>query len=197
MSETPRTCTLIPPEKFQQHPWKNGLGVTIELLRSDNGLEEFDWRLSIATVTQDGLFSDFTGLRRQLLLLEGNGIELDFNQDQKIVLNHRFEMAAFDGGWPTEARLLDGAIQDFNVMTRKGVCHARVYSSHSDSNRWIPIEGSLLLVFSPDVPIQVALSTTETYLIAAGNLLKLEHTTGSQFQISAGAFIAMDIQFNG
>ncbi|MFT5504834.1 MAG: environmental stress-induced protein Ves [Gammaproteobacteria bacterium] len=197
MSELNLSYTLFSPEKFQRHLWRNGLGVTTELLRSDNDSGEFDWRLSIAQVAQDGLFSDFAGLRRQLLLLEGSGIELDFNQNQKMILNHRFEVADFDGGWSTAARLLDGPIQDFNVMTRKDVCHARVYSSHSDCDQWIPMEGKLFLVFSPDGPILITSSTTEPYTIPAGNLLKVENATGSKFQISAGTFIAIDIQFNG
>jgi len=59
-------------------PWRNGLGTTVELLKQDLPDEAgFAWRLSMADVTTDGEFSNFSGYDRTLLLLEGNGLTLD------------------------------------------------------------------------------------------------------------------------
>jgi len=59
--------TIISPQQFKKTPWKNGKGETTELAISEGGtLENFDWRLSIASVTEDGAFSYFTGYCRNL-----------------------------------------------------------------------------------------------------------------------------------
>jgi len=53
--------TIISPQQFKQIPWKNGKGTTTELAISDGGtLDHFAWRLSIASVVEDGEFSDFS-----------------------------------------------------------------------------------------------------------------------------------------
>ncbi len=49
--------TVFSPENFRTIPWKNGLGHTTELAISEGGsLDDFDWRLSIASVVNDGDF---------------------------------------------------------------------------------------------------------------------------------------------
>ena len=69
---------LFEPASFHRMQWRNGQGITIELLKhdADHG-DEFNWRLSIASVSQNGEFSCFSGYDRTLILLEGNGVTLD------------------------------------------------------------------------------------------------------------------------
>src|SRR2546422_8818735 len=54
-------------------PWKNGLGVTTEILiePSDATIGNFDWRLSMARIGADGPFASFPNIDRLLLVLEG------------------------------------------------------------------------------------------------------------------------------
>jgi len=112
---------IITPTQFKTIPWKNGKGVTTELAISPNGtLDKFDWRLSIATVAEDGSFSNFNGLCRNLILIEGNGIRLahlssDGNKTYDELV-HLLDIATFDGGVDTEGELIDGTIKDFNLM---------------------------------------------------------------------------------
>ena len=56
---------ITKPEDFITMPWRNGLGSTIELVKHWSG-DSFQWRLSMADVTQDGAFSDFSGYDRSL-----------------------------------------------------------------------------------------------------------------------------------
>ena len=118
---------LFTHQDFKTVPWKNGKGSTRELrvenLETDDA---FAWRLSMAPVMTDGLFSDFSGYDRKLILVEGKGMTLRYGNGQADQLNNRFDMASFDGGWRTEANLHQGEILDFNVMTRQGVCHSQV-----------------------------------------------------------------------
>ena len=71
---------IIAPNNFCVIPWKNGKGETIELAINEGGtIDKFDWRLSIASVVENGFFSDFTGYYRHLALIKGNGVELEHN----------------------------------------------------------------------------------------------------------------------
>ena len=78
MTTSITAATILGPDTFRAMPWRNGLGTTIELLKQDlpDG-DGFAWRLSMADVTTDGEFSNFSGYDRTLLLLDGNGLMLD------------------------------------------------------------------------------------------------------------------------
>ena len=60
---------------FRTMPWANGKGVTVEMARAD-GPEGMLWRLSRASVVEDGPFSIFPGLERNLTVLTGPGFDL-------------------------------------------------------------------------------------------------------------------------
>lgn len=119
--------TIISPEQYKTIPWKNGLGETTELaINEDGNLENFDWRLSIATVTQDGVFSDFSGYSRNLVLISGQGIHLQHDSKKIDQLDKLLDMASFDGGCKTVGKLTSGAIKDFNIMTKTSIYQAQV-----------------------------------------------------------------------
>ena len=110
---------IISPDHYKSIPWKNGQGMTTELAISDGGtVHDFEWRISIASVVEDGVFSDFSGFLRHLILIEGNGIELKHNNAQLDKLNAVLDYAKFDGGCITTGKLIDGPIKDLNVMTK-------------------------------------------------------------------------------
>lgn len=146
------TINIISPESFRTIPWKNGKGVTTELAININGtLTNFDWRLSIAEVAEDGLFSDFSGYLRNLILIEGNGINLHHSSDSLELRTDRLlnllDYATFDGGFQTFGELRDGAIQDFNLMTREGKYKCSVETWTSKLTKYLPVS-DLNFIFS-------------------------------------------------
>jgi len=117
---------LIAARDCRRMRWKNDGGWTTELARSDDGDGEFRWRVSIAEIEKDGPFSSFPGVERDLLLLEGNGIELDVDDAPPRRLVRRFEHVRFDGAARVGCRLLAGPTRDFNVMARRDAVRAEV-----------------------------------------------------------------------
>lgn len=109
-------------------PWKNGGGSTRQLLISPAGagLDDFDYRLSLASVASDGPFSRFDGVDRQLLILQGAGLELELDGRDSLRLTPGGAPLAFAGETPAQSRLLDGPLTDFNVMTRRGRYQSRL-----------------------------------------------------------------------
>lgn len=97
-------------------PWRNGGGVTRELLAWPH---PSDWRLriSVADIGADGPFSAFAGVRRWFALLSGDGVVLDFG-GQPHALRLGDAPLAFDGAQAPGCRLLGGPVRDLNLMCR-------------------------------------------------------------------------------
>jgi uncharacterized protein len=102
-------------------PWKNGGGVTHDVIVSPAGatLETFDWRISIAEIAADGPFSRFPGIDRKLAVLKGK-VALTVEGGAPAVLDPNTDPLDFHGESAVEGRLVDGPSTDLNVMTRRG-----------------------------------------------------------------------------
>ncbi|MBZ9869028.1 HutD family protein [Mesorhizobium sp. CA15] len=107
---------------YRVMPWKNGGGTTTEIAVSPDGagLDDFDWRISMARVETSGPFSSFAGIDRTLSVLEGEGIILDIAGQAPARLTMASAPLAFPGDVPTGAALIGGPITDLNIMTRRG-----------------------------------------------------------------------------
>lgn len=131
---------LIPANENRRVRWKNDGGWTTELACDGEG-EHFRWRASIAEIDSDGPFSSFPNLDRDLILLDGDGIELDIGRTtQRLV--RRFERIHFAGESPVECRLINGPTRDFNVMARRDLVRAEVVAR--------PLTGSMMLFAETD-----------------------------------------------
>lgn len=111
-------------------PWKNGRGTTRELALGPPGASfergDFDWRISAASVEEDGPFSSFPGIERVLVVTRGAGIVLDHGEAAPRARVERLVPYRFSGDWPTRGELVSGRIADFNVLCRRGVARAEV-----------------------------------------------------------------------
>jgi uncharacterized protein len=130
MSEAPR---IVRADAVPAQPWKNGGGVTRELLAwPDAG----DWqvRVSVAEIERDGPFSAFPGVERWFGVLKGAGVELDFG-GRAVRLTRTDPPLRFDGAAAPGCRLLDGPTRDLNLMLRGLQGTLRLVDDESD---WSP-----------------------------------------------------------
>lgn len=113
---------IVRATEYRSMPWKNGGGETREIMVSPPGatLDTLDWRVSLATVASDGPFSAFNGVQRTLCVIRGAGIRLRVGDDPPTTLMENSAPYSFDGEATTSATLIDGAIVDLNVMSRRG-----------------------------------------------------------------------------
>jgi environmental stress-induced protein Ves len=72
-----------------------------------------------------GPFSAFAGVDRQIMLLEGDGVQLASPAWQH-TLGTRWEPFAFSGDDAVDCTLLGGTSTDFNLMLRRGVWQGRL-----------------------------------------------------------------------
>lgn len=120
-------------------PWKNGGGVTREIVCQPTGagIGDFDWRVSIAHIASDGPFSAFPGVDRIITLLSGGGVHLQSNDgDVDHLLDKPLTPFAFKGETNINASLLDQDCHDFNVMTRRSTCHNVSLQIVRNANEW-------------------------------------------------------------
>jgi len=109
-------------------PWKNGGGETIEVIIAPDHstLESFDWRISRARIDRSGPFSPFPGIDRTLVAVEGKGIVLRFDGAPPVVLAPGDPPLSFAGEARVDSKMLDGAVAELNVMTRRDRFNHRV-----------------------------------------------------------------------
>lgn len=109
-------------------PWKNGAGETVEIAVFPAGasVDDFDWRISMATVASDGPFSIFPGVDRTLSILSGSGMVLAIADAEAVPLTRDSQPLPFAADVAVNATLTGGPITDLNVMTRRGRFHHSV-----------------------------------------------------------------------
>src|SRR5262245_33574184 len=131
-------------------PWKNGLGTTREIAIDPPGAAmgdtTFRWRLSIADVAQSGPFSAFPGIDRTIMVIKGNGMVLSVAGRPAQRLDRRFVPYEFSGDAATECELIDGPIQDFNLMINPMQVTARAEIRELSRAGTIPLAGDICIV---------------------------------------------------
>lgn len=109
----------LTPADYTLQPWKNGRGTTTEVLRIERD-GQLLLRLSRASVVEDGPFSIFPGMERNLTVLSGPGFRLTGDG-----INLRCDPlvpVAFPGDVAvTATETQDQQSDDFNVMTARAL----------------------------------------------------------------------------
>ena len=168
--------TILSPETFKTIPWKNGLGHTTELaINSGGNLDNFDWRLSIASVVNDGNFSNFSGYQRNLVLIEGEGLILDHRNGDIDELTNLLDISHFDGGSKTHGSLVNGGIKDFNIMTNENSftaevnCYVKQHSAHIAS-----LTNKLIFAYSQTNEMNIGHGSKPIASVPVGHLAQLQ-----------------------
>jgi uncharacterized protein len=126
-------------------PWRNGGGLTREVVSAGgSGPQGFDWRVSIADVSEPGPFSSFPGVDRLITVVEGEGMDLVVDGVEHVLGLH--EPFRFDGASQTSCSRLAGPIRDLNIMTRNDRLTASVAIRDLSQNRPVALADSQVLL---------------------------------------------------
>lgn len=195
MTKTSLPHRIVPPTEFNRLPWKNGLGFTTELLRQPATGEVFDWRLSIARVDRDGPFSNFAGYQRTLVLLAGNGITLLHRGEEQQTLGQPLARASFAGEGPTSASLHRGPIEDFNIITREGICWSQTRCDADSRGMEIDSQATCLLVYASGDDLAISIDGAPALLLPGGYLLAVSPLRPLHCAIDGKGYIAVEIHY--
>ena len=108
----------LTPGDYVSMPWANGRGTTVEMLRETGPDGALRLRLSMASVFEDGPFSSFPGIERNLTVISGPGFDL-LGETQFTAAPLR--PVAFPGDVPIAAVGVAAPCDDFNVMTARAL----------------------------------------------------------------------------
>lgn len=113
---------VIRASDYRRMPWKNGGGVTSEVLVEPHPSDasRFTFRISLADVASDGPFSRFDGYDRHIMLVDGAGMTLDCGAHGTIALA-RHEPRSFSGDWDVTGTLTSGPVRDLNLIVDRAV----------------------------------------------------------------------------
>lgn len=106
-------------------PWRNGGGITHDLLAWPVGAAAWQVRVSVADIDRDGPFSRFDGVQRWFAVLSGAGVRLQLPAGE-VTLTPASEPLGFDGTEAPGCALIAGATRDLNLMARHDAGRARL-----------------------------------------------------------------------
>jgi environmental stress-induced protein Ves len=165
-------------------PWKNGGGITREIAAEPAAagdgasLDAFAWRVSVADVAQAGPFSRFPGVDRTLVLLEGAGMLLDETGARTLThtLTQPLEIARFAGEAAIDARLVDGATRDFNLMVRRDAARGTLEVWRDAARR--SVQAQTVLLYCAQGERHVSVNDETEVALAQGDTLRIDTPRG-------------------
>ena len=176
---------LLRAGDYRRVRWRNGGGWTTELAAAPPGAEAFDWRISIAEIESDGAFSVFAGCDRHIALLDGTGMQIEFEREPPLRLDQRLKFFTFSGDAAAYGRLLGSPVRDFNVIVRRGAFAADVLHR--------PLVGPMVFLAEPAVTWFVylvgghaALKDVAGVNLDAGDALLLEPGDAARNRVLSG-----------
>ncbi|MFM0727362.1 HutD family protein [Paraburkholderia strydomiana] len=200
------TLTLIRGAELVAAPWKNGGGVTREVavFPERAGMNDFVWRVSIADVAQAGPFSRFEGIDRTLVLLSGAGMVLDETGARAVKshpLTRALDIARFDGEARIDARVVDGATRDFNLMVRRDAAQGEldVWRGQSQQRKQHSVSADVVLLYCASGSVSLAAGDAEALALDTGDTLRIDMQDPSNALSctleGAGAVLAISIRY--
>jgi uncharacterized protein len=172
----------IPPDALRTQAWANGAGTTT-VIASGPDENNWQWRLSIADISQDSMFSPYPDTRRQFVTLDAP-IRLHFD-DQRDVALLRLSVTHFDGVDAPHAHLLEGPTRAFNLMLR-GDAQGNLLARPLNGSMWLPVRESwvwFVHVLSGQAEVQ---AENERISVEAGAHLWVDARPGERVRIEGG-----------
>ena len=174
---------------YDRKPWKNGGGITedVWLFPEGSSHDDFDIRLSLAEISQDGPFSSFPGIDRTITLVGGDPFVLEFADGVAHHLEHLTPFS-FDGVLTPRSRLDGEPSRDFNVMTRRGRWSHEVSVCRGAAALTVELaQRAIAVVHAVTGPLQVhtgqqdaSASSRDTVIVQGETRLLLKGEPGSE-----------------
>ena len=182
----------LSPNDYREMPWKNGLGMTTELAMGHHeSIKEgcpFLWRISIVGVKEDGHFSIFPNIDRNLMLIKGNGITLDGGDVGVGVLFEHLQVYSFPGDIDIKGTLADGPILDMNLMVDRRFASGEMLGFYVSSPERVMLNSDVnfIHVLEESAPVTLDLDGEFTVLKGGESLHCSKMNSGATLMPSGG-----------
>ena len=171
------TARLLGPADYRVMPWANGRGSTTELLRQDDTNGAMLWRLSMARVTEDGPFSMFPNIERNLTVIEGPGFDLVGDQTQ--LRADPLCPVGFSGDVAISAQNVTADAIDFNLMVARHLGQPEVIVLIAGQTYCLPTHKCAVFALGrSEMLLDDTQSTMEKYELLLGEMIHSIHNAG-------------------
>ena len=179
---------ILTPSDFKKTEWKNGKGTTVELVRftESSSLTDFDLRISIADINEDGGFSFFNGYKRYISVLEGKYFLLSHNNSPYFKLK-QFEIHEFSGSDSTFCKVDGQHVKDFNVIISEKMSQRVTVYFNPEINK-IQLKSDCFLYL-----VRGSIETEIKELILPGNLIHLNGSELRKLKLREANFFLVEI----
>lgn len=122
MADPTASWTRLGPGDYRRTPWKNGGGVTVDIVDAfEPGVEPggwagMIWRFGRTRIERPGPFSDLSGYDRILAVVEGRGLLLRSPEAETLVVREPFRPVRFPGERRIDSVLEAGDVGVLNLM---------------------------------------------------------------------------------
>jgi environmental stress-induced protein Ves len=111
---------IIPQSEFVEGRWRNGQGVSWEIASHKKaGAADFSWRFAKARIDSDVPFSIYPGMDRIFMMLEGDGMDLEFEGGKFLHVHEKFVPHEFSCDVPLNCKLRGGPSIDLNLFAAR------------------------------------------------------------------------------
>lgn len=178
---------LIAVDAVLATPWRNGGGVTRELFAWPSAAA-WQLRISVANIDADGPFSTFPGIDRWFAVLQGNGVVLRFEvqdradpaqTEQRLVLDMQSPPLHFKAEQTPHCSLQSGSTRDLNLMSRRDAGTSRMQRA-SDGAEWRS-PAPLRALFST-LPVRLQVDDADTANLPAWTLAVSYHAAHQRWR---------------
>ena len=165
----------LKPTDYQTKSWKNGKGQTHDIFMFPEAADHtnFDIRLALSPIVEKGVFSSFPGADRVITLVQGEGLNLIFD-DNSITLQP-LDSLTFDTGLAPTGEPLGGSVLVVNVMARRDkwkIYRCMVTNQIDVACR----EGDLLFAFAINGNFKVTIEGAEDDLPQGSSLVMAQES---------------------
>ena len=146
---------LIPQSTYVKGMWRNGRGISWDIA-SDAPFSQagaFGWRLAIAEIAASGPFSLYGPVDRIFTLLDGDGVDLEFEGGKHLAVHDALVPHYFPCDVPTHCTLKQKVSRALNLFTARGAWTARAEFISVDGTCTLPTGTTLLYAVKGDATV--------------------------------------------
>jgi uncharacterized protein len=138
----------IPQSELLEGRWRNGQGVSWEIAAyKKQGAADFSWRFAKARIDNDVPFSIYPGMDRIFMMIEGGGMDLEFEGGRVLQVHEKFVPHEFSCDVPLYCKLLDGPSLDLNLFAARGEYRAVCEVMNVNGTRCLKLESATTVFF--------------------------------------------------
>ena len=153
-------------DDLPREPWRNGAGWT-RTVSVHTMEDQVLWRVSVADITAEGEFSQFAGMDRTAVMVQGGQLQLS-NDSIRLEFDGVGSLIQFPGEWSLHCSAPAVTTQLLTIIVKRGQAALRLQVMENTALALSPGGQQLLLVLRGSVQLQSSVGGNHTLQARTG-----------------------------